>query len=49
MAEAASGCGEPPIVTMGAVLANAVHDAAGVRLRRLPVTPARLKAALGKA
>ena len=43
---AASGCGEPPIVGMGAVLANAIHDAAGARLRRLPMTPARIREAL---
>lgn len=42
----ASGCGEPPIVTMGAVVANAVFDATGARLRQLPMTPERLKAAL---
>ena len=42
----ASGCGEPPITTMGAVVANAIFDATGARLRQLPMTPARLKAAL---
>ena len=42
----ASGCGEPPITTMGAVVANAIFDATGTRLRQLPMTPARLKAAL---
>ena len=42
----ASGCGEPPIVTMGAVVANAIFDATGARLRQLPMTPERLKAAL---
>jgi len=36
---APSGCGEPPIVGMGAVLANALFDATGKRLRRLPLTP----------
>ncbi|HVN19972.1 MAG TPA: molybdopterin cofactor-binding domain-containing protein [Dongiaceae bacterium] len=41
-----SGCGEPPIITMGAVLANAVFDAIGKRLRHLPMTAARVKAAL---
>jgi isoquinoline 1-oxidoreductase len=40
------GGGEPPIVNMGAVAANAVFDATGARLYRLPITPARLKAAL---
>jgi CO/xanthine dehydrogenase Mo-binding subunit len=42
----ASGCGEPPIVCMGAVIANALHDATGVRLFQLPMTPDRLKSAL---
>ncbi|HSB16059.1 MAG TPA: molybdopterin cofactor-binding domain-containing protein [Bryobacteraceae bacterium] len=42
----ASGCGEPPIVTMGAVVANAVHDAVGARLFQLPMTPARILEAL---
>jgi len=42
----ASGCGEPPITTLGAVVANAIFDATGARLRQLPMTPARLKAAL---
>jgi CO/xanthine dehydrogenase Mo-binding subunit len=31
---------------MGAVVANAVFDAIGVRLFELPMTPARVKAAL---
>ncbi len=42
----ASGCGEPPIVTMGAVLASAIFDATGSGLRQLPMSPARLKAAV---
>jgi nicotinate dehydrogenase subunit B len=41
-----SGCGEPPIVGMGAVMANALYDATGVRLCRLPLTPQRIKAEL---
>jgi nicotinate dehydrogenase subunit B len=40
----AAGCGEPPIVCMGAVVANAIFDAVGVRLAQLPMTPARIKA-----
>ena len=43
------GGGEPAIVPMGGVMANAVFDATGVRLFRLPMTPARLKAALAEA
>jgi isoquinoline 1-oxidoreductase len=42
----ASGCGEPPIVTMGAVVANAIHDAVGARLLQLPMTASRIKATL---
>jgi isoquinoline 1-oxidoreductase len=44
----AQGGGEPPIVNMGAVVANAVFDATGARLFRLPITPSRLKEALKK-
>jgi CO/xanthine dehydrogenase Mo-binding subunit len=40
------GGGEPAIITMGAVIANAVFDATGARLFELPMTPARVKAAL---
>jgi len=40
------GGGEPAIVTMGAVIANAVFDATGVRLFELPMTPQRVKEAL---
>ena len=40
------GCGEPAITPMGAVIANAVYDAIGVRLYELPMTPARIKTAL---
>jgi isoquinoline 1-oxidoreductase len=41
-----SGCGEPPIVTMGAVIANAIHDAVGARVIQLPMTPERIQEAL---
>jgi isoquinoline 1-oxidoreductase len=40
------GGGEPAIITMGAVIANAIFDAIGVRLFELPMTPGRVKAAL---
>jgi CO/xanthine dehydrogenase Mo-binding subunit len=43
------GCGEPAIITMGAVIANAIFDATGARLFQLPMTPERVKAALTKA
>ena len=41
------GGGEPAITTVGAVVANAIHDAIGVRLYELPMTPARIRRALG--
>lgn len=40
------GAGEPCHVTIPAAIANAVFDATGVRMRRLPLTPANVKAAL---
>jgi CO/xanthine dehydrogenase Mo-binding subunit len=42
------GCGEPAITPMGAVIANAVYDAIGVRLCELPMTPARVHSAIMK-
>jgi isoquinoline 1-oxidoreductase len=42
----AQGGGEPAIICMGALIANAVLDATGARLRQLPMTPERIKAAL---
>jgi len=44
----ALGGGEPPIIAMGAALANAIFDAVGARLLQLPMTPERVKAALAK-
>lgn len=43
---APQGGGEPSISTTGAVMANAVFDATGARLFRLPMTPARVKEAI---
>jgi nicotinate dehydrogenase subunit B len=40
------GGGEPAIVPMGGVLANAVADAIGARVYQLPLTPARVKSAM---
>ena len=42
----AGGGGEPPIITMGAVIANAVFDATGARPLELPMTPERIQALL---
>jgi CO/xanthine dehydrogenase Mo-binding subunit len=40
------GGGEPAIICMGAVVANAIYDAIGARLFQLPMTPERIRAAL---
>lgn len=40
------GGGEPAIVCMGAVIANAIFDATGARLFQLPMTPERIKEAV---
>jgi len=45
---APQGGGEPAIITMGAVLANAVYDAVGIRMFQLPMTPERIKEAMKK-
>jgi CO/xanthine dehydrogenase Mo-binding subunit len=42
------GGGEPAIVCMGAVIANAIYDAVGARLHQLPMTPERVREALNK-
>ena len=41
------GAGEPAVTNAGAVIANAVFDATGVRLWRLPLTEERMRQALG--
>ena len=43
---AATGAGETAITVVAAAIGNAVFDATGVRLREVPFTPARVKAAL---
>jgi CO/xanthine dehydrogenase Mo-binding subunit len=45
---APQGGGEPAIILMGALVANGVFDATGARLLQLPLTPDRVKAAVGK-
>jgi len=42
----ARGCGEVPIVPPMAAVANAIADATGIRLRDLPMSPPKLRAAL---
>ncbi len=44
--EPAQGGGEPAIIAMGAVVANAIHDATGARLLQLPMTPQRVRKAI---
>ena len=41
-----SGIGEPPNTVVPAAIGNAFFDATGVRIRDLPLTPARVRAAL---
>jgi CO/xanthine dehydrogenase Mo-binding subunit len=43
----ARGIGEPPIGPPAAAVANAIADAAGVRVTRLPITAERVARALG--
>ncbi len=40
------GGGEPAIVLMGGVVANAIYDAVGIRMLQLPMTQERIKAAM---
>lgn len=42
----AKGVGEPPVVPVGAAIANAIFDAAGARVTHLPITRERLFMAL---
>ncbi|MEW6736246.1 MAG: xanthine dehydrogenase family protein molybdopterin-binding subunit [Acidobacteriota bacterium] len=44
----AVGIGEPTVVPTAAAIANAVYNAIGVRIFELPITPARVLAALGR-
>ena len=44
---ASTGGGEPSTCPTAAVISNAVYDAVGVRLRRRPFRPERVKAAMG--
>ncbi|QBD82282.1 xanthine dehydrogenase family protein molybdopterin-binding subunit [Ktedonosporobacter rubrisoli] len=42
----AKGVGEPPVVPVGAAIANAIDDAVGARVTQLPIRPERLFNAL---
>jgi CO/xanthine dehydrogenase Mo-binding subunit len=44
--EEATGAGETSITLIGSAVGNAIFDATGARLRQIPFTPERLKAAL---
>ncbi len=44
----AKGVGEPPVIPVGAAIANAVRDAVGARVTHLPITPERLFMAMQK-
>ncbi len=45
---APSGAGEPTMRCVPAAVANAFYDATGIRMRRAPLSPERVKAALAK-
>jgi xanthine dehydrogenase YagR molybdenum-binding subunit len=42
------GLGEPPVVSPGAAISNAVANAIGVRVPTLPLTPDKVLAALSQ-
>jgi CO/xanthine dehydrogenase Mo-binding subunit len=44
--EEATGAGELSITVVAAAIGNAIFDATGARLRQVPFTPERVKAAL---
>jgi CO/xanthine dehydrogenase Mo-binding subunit len=46
---APTGAGEPSIRPVAAAIANAIFDATGVRIRRVPFSPDRVKSALAAA
>lgn len=48
MEQPPQGGGEPAIIGIGAVIANAIFDATGARLYRMPFTPERVLEALKK-
>ena len=42
----AAGAGETSVTVMAGAIANAIFDATGLRLRQMPFTPERVKAAM---
>lgn len=42
----AKGVGEPPIIPTAPAIANAIYDAVGVRIKELPITAEKVRAAL---
>jgi nicotinate dehydrogenase subunit B len=46
--KAPQGGGEPAIIALGAVISNAIFDATGARLYRVPLTPERVLEAIRK-
>ena len=42
----AAGAGETSVTVVAAAIGNAIFDATGVRMRQVPFTPERIKAAL---
>jgi CO/xanthine dehydrogenase Mo-binding subunit len=44
--EEATGAGETAITVIAAAIGNAIFDATGARLRQIPLTAGRVKAAL---
>jgi aldehyde oxidoreductase len=44
----AKGIGEQAVIPTAPAILNAIHHAIGVRIRRVPATPDRLRAAIRK-
>jgi CO/xanthine dehydrogenase Mo-binding subunit len=44
--EPTQGGGEPAVILVGAIVANAIYDATGARLLQLPMTPERVRKAI---
>ena len=42
----AKGIGEPALIATAPAILNAIHDATGARINRVPATPDRVRAAL---